>query len=55
MANETKDDFIPSYPGETAERRAYEMEFERRYLEDTRFQDGPTEVTEWPPKVMKGY
>jgi hypothetical protein len=30
-------------------------EAERRYLEDTRFQDGPTEVSGWPPKVMKGY
>ena len=53
---ENEDTFVPLFPGQTKEMAEYAAEAERRYLEDTRFDDGPTEVTEWPPvKAIKGY
>jgi 3-phosphoglycerate kinase len=56
-----QDTFVPLFPGQvfqgqTKEQVEYAKNAERLYLEDTRFQDGPTENEEKKPaNVIKEY
>jgi hypothetical protein len=58
MENEVT--FIPLFPGQvfsgqTREQAQQAINAEQQYLQDTRFQDGPTEVIELPSVKTKGY
>jgi hypothetical protein len=52
---ETENNFVPLFPGQTQAQAEHAVDAEQQYLQDTRWQDGPTEIAEWPPVKIKGY